>query len=74
MAIGGLAALVALVLYGKVQGQGNPLAAAVVGLAFVGYALVAIVAIAPGITKNLGSSLTALRCEAILRPSSSSSA
>ena len=66
VAIGGLAALVALVLYGKVQGQGNPLAAAVVGLAFLGYALVAIVAIAPGITKNLGSSLTALRCEAIL--------
>jgi len=66
VAIGGLAALVALVLFGRVQGRGNPLAGVVVGLALVGYTLVAVVAIAPGITTNLGPSLTALRSEAIL--------
>lgn len=65
VAIGGLLALVALVLFGHVQGH-NPVAAMVVGLAFAGYALVAIVAIAPSLTSNLGASLTALRCEAIL--------
>jgi hypothetical protein len=66
VAIGGLLALGALVLFGQVQGRGNPLAVLIVALALVGYALVAIVAIAPGITSNLGPSLTALRCEAIL--------
>jgi hypothetical protein len=66
VAIGGLLALGALVVFGQVQGRGNPLAVLIVALALIGYSLVAIVAIAPGITSHLGPSLTALRCEAIL--------
>jgi len=66
VSIGGLLALVALVVFGHIEGQRNPLAICAVALAMLGYALVAIVAIAPGVIADVGVSLTALRVEAIL--------
>jgi hypothetical protein len=66
VATGGVLALLALVRWGRIQGQHNIIASAAVALAVLGYVLVAVVAIGPGLLSDVGLSIKALRFEAIL--------
>lgn len=66
VAILGTLVLLAIAPRGRVPGEGNQLAAAALVVAAVSYALVALVAISPGLVKDVSVSLTPLRCEAIL--------
>jgi hypothetical protein len=66
VAIVGVFALVALGASGGPGGRGNPVAVAALLLAALLYAVVAVIAIAPGVLSGLGISLTPLRAEAVL--------
>ena len=66
VAIAGTLVLLAIAPRGRVPGEGNQLAAAALVVAVVSYALIALVAISPGVVADISVSLTPLRCEAIL--------